>query len=83
MAMALQPFIIGLPFRLKYLDKALQHILRHKEVWLTTGAEMANWYTSLADALTIPSRAHVGRATGSIRVWMSEPADGEKEARKR
>lgn len=45
MCVALHPFIIGQPWRLKYLEQALQHILRHKEIWLTTGGEIADWYT--------------------------------------
>jgi peptidoglycan/xylan/chitin deacetylase (PgdA/CDA1 family) len=46
MAIALHPFIIGQPFRIKYLDQALQHIKRHKDVWFTTGAEIARWYAT-------------------------------------
>ena len=46
MAIALHPFIIAQPFRIKYLDQALHHIRRHKDVWLTTGSEIARWYTT-------------------------------------
>jgi peptidoglycan/xylan/chitin deacetylase (PgdA/CDA1 family) len=44
MALPLHPFIIGLPFRIKYLDKVLEHICAHAGVWLATGAEIAGWY---------------------------------------
>jgi peptidoglycan/xylan/chitin deacetylase (PgdA/CDA1 family) len=46
MALALHPYIIGQPFRIKYLDRILGYISRHKEVWLTTGDEIADWYLS-------------------------------------
>jgi peptidoglycan/xylan/chitin deacetylase (PgdA/CDA1 family) len=44
MAIALHPFLIGQPFRSKYLDSALQHIASHPNVWFTTGSEIASWY---------------------------------------
>ncbi len=40
----LHPFVIGLPFRIKYLDKALEYICSHKGVWRATGWEIADWY---------------------------------------
>jgi hypothetical protein len=44
MALSLHPFIMGLPFRIKYLDKVLEHIFAHERVWLATGVEIAGWY---------------------------------------
>ncbi|MEA2374404.1 MAG: hypothetical protein QOD53_867 [Thermoleophilaceae bacterium] len=44
MAIPLHPFLVGLPFRLKYLRAALQHVAGHEDVWLTTGDEIADWY---------------------------------------
>ncbi len=44
MAICLHPFIIGHPFRSKYLDKALAHIASRSEVWLARGGEIATWY---------------------------------------
>jgi hypothetical protein len=44
MAIAVHPFIVNVPFRHKYFVKALEYIARQKEVWLTTGGEIANWY---------------------------------------
>lgn len=44
MAVALHPFVTGLPFRSKYLDEALGYITNHDKVWLTTSDEIANWY---------------------------------------
>jgi peptidoglycan/xylan/chitin deacetylase (PgdA/CDA1 family) len=44
MAISLHPYLIGAPFRIKWLDKALEHIAGHEHVWLTTGGEIADWY---------------------------------------
>lgn len=40
----LHPFVIGLPFRIKYLDKALEYMCSHEGVWRATGWEIADWY---------------------------------------
>jgi len=44
MAIPLHPFVVGLPFRIKYLDKALEYICSHAGVWKATGWEIADWY---------------------------------------
>ena len=44
MAIALHPFLMSVPFRIKYLDRALAHISRHAGVWITTSNEIADWY---------------------------------------
>jgi allantoinase len=44
MAIAVHPFIVNVPFRHKYFVKALEYIARQKDVWLTTGGEIADWY---------------------------------------
>ena len=44
MAICLHPFLIGHPYRAKYLDDALRHIASRREVWLTTGAEIIDRY---------------------------------------
>jgi peptidoglycan/xylan/chitin deacetylase (PgdA/CDA1 family) len=48
MALALHPFVIGQPFRAKYLDRALAHIASHAGVWLTTSDAIAEAYLSQA-----------------------------------
>ncbi len=45
MAICLHPFLIGHPHRSRYFAKALEHITRAREVWVTTGGEIADWYT--------------------------------------
>jgi allantoinase len=50
MAIALHPYISGMPHRIDALDAALDYICRHADVWRTTGAEIAEWYMSPAAA---------------------------------
>ncbi|GLW11457.1 polysaccharide deacetylase [Microtetraspora sp. NBRC 13810] len=44
MALALHPFVIGQPFRHKYLDQALEYLASRPDVWLTTSDEIAEHY---------------------------------------
>jgi hypothetical protein len=36
MGIALHPYLVGQPYRLKHLRRALQHIVKRKKAWLTT-----------------------------------------------
>jgi len=44
MAIALHPFITGVPHRAKYLDQALAYVTGHRHVWLATGSEILDAY---------------------------------------
>jgi peptidoglycan/xylan/chitin deacetylase (PgdA/CDA1 family) len=44
MTIPLHPFVIGLAFRIKYLDQALEYICSHDGVWKATGSEIADHY---------------------------------------
>lgn len=44
MAIALHPYIIGVPHRIETLRSALNYICAHEGVWLATGAEIVNHY---------------------------------------
>ena len=44
MCIALHPFWIGQPHRIKYLDDALGYIMSHDGVWQTTADEIAEYY---------------------------------------
>jgi allantoinase len=46
LAIALHPFIIGHPFRAKYLEQALRHIGEHDRVWRATGGQLADWFAA-------------------------------------
>lgn len=40
----LHPWVIGFPWRIKYLDQALAHIAGYSEVWKATGGEVIEHY---------------------------------------
>ena len=45
---SLHPYIIGQPFRLRHLRRALEHITaRSEKIWLTHPGMIANYYTKL------------------------------------
>ena len=44
MCIALHPFIIGQPHRIKYLDDILGYIMSHDGVWQTTADDIADYY---------------------------------------
>ena len=44
MCIALHPFVIGQPHRIRYLDDILSYIMRHEGVWQTTADEIAEYY---------------------------------------
>jgi peptidoglycan/xylan/chitin deacetylase (PgdA/CDA1 family) len=50
MGIGLHPFLVGQPFRAKYLGRVLEHIAGHKDVWLTTSDEVAVWYLDAVGA---------------------------------
>jgi peptidoglycan/xylan/chitin deacetylase (PgdA/CDA1 family) len=44
MSISVHPFISGHPFRMKHIEAALAYVTSHRDVWLTTGVEINNWY---------------------------------------
>jgi len=44
MALALHPFVTGQAFRARYLDEALEYVVRHPAVWTTTSDAIADHY---------------------------------------
>ena len=44
MAIALHPFITGIPHRIDSLDAALEYICKNDKVWKTTGSEIVAAY---------------------------------------
>jgi len=44
MCIALHPFLIGQPHRIKYLDEILSYIMSHDGVWQTTADDIADYY---------------------------------------
>ena len=56
MGIALHPYIVGQPYRLRHLRRALRHITAHAtitapgEVWITTPGEIADAMDGIAQA---------------------------------
>jgi peptidoglycan/xylan/chitin deacetylase (PgdA/CDA1 family) len=44
LSIALHPFLIGHPYRARYLERALAHIKKHDAVWIATGGAIVDWY---------------------------------------
>lgn len=44
MALAVHPYVSGVPHRIKYFEAVYDYIQRKKGVWLTTGEEIHEWY---------------------------------------
>lgn len=44
MCIALHPFWVGQPHRIRAFQRAMEYILSHSGVWVTTGQEIAGWY---------------------------------------
>jgi allantoinase len=44
MAIALHPYLTGVPHRIDAFDAALAYISRHARVWKATGSEIARHY---------------------------------------
>jgi len=44
MAIAVHPYIHGVPHRIKYFEAVYDYLRRKKGVWFTTGEEIADWY---------------------------------------
>jgi peptidoglycan/xylan/chitin deacetylase (PgdA/CDA1 family) len=58
MAIALHPYLIGVPHRIGALDRALRYICKHKKVWKATGSEIARHYVAQAKNAASTPRRH-------------------------
>jgi allantoinase len=58
MCIALHPYMMGAPHRLKHLDRALGYIRQHKDAWVCTAEEILDWY--VANGLK-PYQQHLGK----------------------
>ena len=48
MAIAIHPYISGQPFRIKYLEQVYEYMNQHSGVLHWNGAEIYNWYNTIA-----------------------------------
>jgi len=49
MAISLHPWVIGQPYRIRALEEALAHVMRHRGVWAATGGEILDAWKSGQD----------------------------------
>jgi len=49
MVVNLHPWVMGWPWRSKYLDLALEHISRYPSVWKASASEVVDWYKANAN----------------------------------
>jgi allantoinase len=45
-AIAIHPYLTGVPHRIDAFHAALAHVCRHEDVWKATGAEIARHYAA-------------------------------------
>ena len=45
-ALSLHPYIIGVPHRIRALDRAFEYIMSHDGVWSATGSGIVDWFLS-------------------------------------
>ena len=64
MAIALHPYLIGVPHRIGAFDAALKYICKHKKVWKATGAEIARHYLAQMQAARPRSQRPNGGTAG-------------------
>ena len=46
MCISLHPYLIGVPARIRALERALDYVVGHDDVWLATGGEIVDHYTA-------------------------------------
>jgi hypothetical protein len=49
MVINVHPWVVGWPWRSKYLDRALAHIMQYKDIWKASGTEVIDWYKANAN----------------------------------
>jgi len=47
MALAVHPYLTGVPHRIRYFDKVFEYIKAHDGVLFMTGSEILDWYKSV------------------------------------
>ncbi|THG33306.1 polysaccharide deacetylase family protein [Naasia lichenicola] len=57
MALPVHPFVVGQPFRFKYLSRVLKAITSHPDVWVTTSTDIADHFLAGEAAKSEPAAA--------------------------
>ena len=48
--LTIHPYLMGQPFRARFLDDALRHLRRRKRVWSASASEIVEWYAETTAA---------------------------------
>ncbi len=77
MCIALHPYWVGQPHRIRAFQRALEYVLSHPGVWLTTAGEITDWFN--ANHLPL---IEVTPGSAGGRQWLSRqyPAGGRGSA---
>jgi peptidoglycan/xylan/chitin deacetylase (PgdA/CDA1 family) len=60
LTVVLHPFVIGLPFRLRALRRALTHIMKHRQdIWIVTPGQVAEYFAQIRP----PPQDNIGRSS--------------------
>ena len=62
MCIALHPYLMGQPHRIRYLDQILGYIMSHDGVWQTTADEIAEYYIAHHYDAAVAHAAHLNTA---------------------
>lgn len=54
LAISLHPWVIGQPYRIRALEEALAHVMRHRGVWASTGCEILDVWKGAQAQNTAP-----------------------------
>jgi hypothetical protein len=57
MAIAVHPYIHGVPHRIKYFEAVYDYIRTRKGVWFTTGEEISDWHKTQRATKGLPAGA--------------------------
>jgi peptidoglycan/xylan/chitin deacetylase (PgdA/CDA1 family) len=49
MVVNIHPWVMGWPWRSKYLDRAMAHIAKHPNVWKASASDVVDWYKANAN----------------------------------
>jgi hypothetical protein len=75
MAIALHPYLIGVPHRIGAFDAALKYICKHKKVWKATGSEIARHYrTQLTGDVSVQENPRGSDSPGLMPVIGDAPS---------
>ena len=78
MCIALHPYWVGQPHRLRAIRQALEYILSHPGVWQTTGGEIVDWYNA-----QLPAADGVASRRAGGRQWLnSSPPRSHRSTRR-